>query len=173
MIAGKKHAFSQLRMDLGTLTPTQLSLKWDCKYHQFLTDICSKNGTVALHHGMLLHAVSIVGLHDAERLEDHQGLPLLLAIVKKVSSFSYLNASSSYAVFCSDLLHYHGQASPFHQSAPSILFSYPWKCSSCNLALDSQREMDHRTAAKAFRPCSSPDSNVFGRYIRRHGITHS
>ena len=86
-------------MDLGTLTPTQLSLKWDCKYHQFLTDICSKNGTVALHHGMLLHAVSIVGLHDAERLEDHQGLPLLLAIVKKSLPFSYLNASSSYAVF--------------------------------------------------------------------------
>ena len=98
MIAGKKHAFSQLRMDLGTLTPTQLSLKWDCKYHQFLTDICSKNGTVALHHGMLLHAVSIVGLHDAEWLEGQQGLLLLLATT--LATWMPLQTMLSFVLSC-------------------------------------------------------------------------
>lgn len=74
--------------------------------------------------------------------------------------FSFVNWATAYASFCVELLHAHYSAGTFHQRLKETLFSTPHKYSKVNLALDTQREMDHRDALKGFRPRSTMESVI-------------
>ncbi|CAC5371194.1 unnamed protein product [Mytilus coruscus] len=82
----------------------------------------------------------------------------MLACVKTSLPFAFLNGSTSYALFCVDLLYCHYTAGVFHKCMKESLFSTPHKHSSVNFALDTQREMNHLDAKKGFRPRAKIDS---------------
>ncbi|VDI72180.1 Hypothetical predicted protein [Mytilus galloprovincialis] len=84
-------------------------------------------------------------------LEGRPGYNLLLSAVKTSLPFSFLNGASSYAAYCTKLLHEHFKSGPFYRRMKTTLFTTPHKGSNVNFALDSQREMDHQDVIKAFR----------------------
>ncbi len=121
-------------------------------YQTFLKNGSHHNATFALHNEMMTHCDEILAISVAERIGGPDGYNLLLAAVKASLPFSFLSGASSYASFCCELLHQHYSAGVFHGNMKKNLFSTPYKGSTFNFALDSQREMDHKEALKGFRP---------------------
>ena len=122
------------------------------KVTYFMESACKANATFALHMDMLQHCNEVVGLSFAEHLGGDQGYDLLLACVKSSLLFSFVNGSTSYAPFVTELLYAHSQAGIFHQHLKKQLFSSPHRdFSLVNVGLDTQRELDHKDAQKAFR----------------------
>ncbi|CAG2191210.1 unnamed protein product [Mytilus edulis] len=109
------------------------------------------NATFALHGDMMDHSDEVCAIAFAERLGGDPGYNLLLSAVKTSLPFSFLNGASSYAAYCSKLLHEHFKSGPFYRRMKTTLFTTPHKGSNVNFALDSQREMDHQDVIKAFR----------------------
>ncbi|XP_067660602.1 uncharacterized protein [Haliotis asinina] len=143
------------RKSLGTLES-----KWGLLYQSFLTTHSNRNSTFALHRDMMDHCDEIVAICLAERLGGPCGYDLMLSAVKESLPFSFLNGASSYAAFCVELLHEHYAAGFYHQHMKTTLFSTPHHGSDVNIALDTQREMDHRDALKAFRPGATLSSVI-------------
>ena len=106
------------------------------------------------------HCDEIVGLSIAERMGGTQGYNLLLSIVKTSLPFAFVNGAASYGKFSIHLLCEHFSAGYFHQQLKASLFSTPHRGSDTNFSLDSQREMDHRDALKAFRPSAALEAIV-------------
>ena len=129
--------------------------KWMPLLLEFMEKGKRENATFALHAEMMAHFDEVVGICIAERIGGSDGYSLLLACVKLSLPFAFLNGSSSYASFCTELLHIHYSAGPFHQHLKQSLYTTPHKDSNVNFALDTQREMDHLDAIKGFRPRAS------------------
>jgi len=134
------------------------AFKWSKKYFDFFENGKKVNATFALHADMLLHCEEILAVAMAERIGGPDGYLLLLAAVKSSLRFSFLNGASSYAGFCTQLLVEHHSSGCFHQNMKETLFTTPFKNSSRNFGLDTQREMDHRIALKGFRQSSTVKS---------------
>ena len=94
----------------------------------------------------------------ADRLGGPDGYALLLASVKKYLPYSFINGASSYAPYCTKLLHHHYSAGPFYRHLKQTLSSTSFKSSIKNFACDTKRELDHLDAVKSFRPGSSVES---------------
>ena len=114
----------------------------------------------------------VVAISFAERLGRPDGYHLSLAAVKQSLPFSFLNGATSYAAFCADLLHEH-YAGTFHQNMKMSLFTTPYRAGKVNVALDTQRGMDHKNAIKGFRPRSTiqpviPRMTVVDRFNETH-----
>ena len=129
-----------------------VSKKWMSLFLEFIEKGKSLNATFSLHAEMMAHFDEVVGISIAERIGGSDGYSLLLACVKSSLPFAFLNGSTSYASFCTELLHIHYSAGHFHQNLKQSLFTTPHKESSVNFALDTQREIDHQDAIKGFRP---------------------
>ena len=140
-----------LLSDLQGETTTLLHQKWGNGFGRFLIE-GSRNATFALHVDIMQHCDEVVAISVAERIGGPDGYNLLLAAVKRSLPFSFLNGASAYAAFCVDLLNVHYSAGVFHQNMKMSLFSTPHKDGQVNIALDTQREMDHKDAIKGFRP---------------------
>ena len=102
----------------------------------------ANNGTFALHVDMMKHCDEITAIALSERLGGNDRFNLLLAAVKSSLSFSFLNGATSYAAYCTRLLHIHLKCGHFYKNMKASLFTTPHKGSSINYALDAQREMD-------------------------------
>ena len=140
--------------------PSTLVGKWGDEFNRFLTEGSQKNATFALHVDFMQHCDEIVAISTAERIGGKEGYNLLLSAVKHSLPFSFLNGATSYAAFCVDLLYEHYSCGVFHQQMKASLFSTPHKDGKTNIALDTQREMDHKDAIKGFRPRSTMQSVV-------------
>lgn len=135
------------------LGQSQIQERWKTQYEEFVDRRKDENATFALHVDILNHCEDVLAIALAERIGGQQGYQLLLAVVKRSLSFSFLNGASAYAGFCVQLLIEHYSAGTFHRRMKETLFSTPYRSSSMrNFGLDSQREMDHRAALKGFRP---------------------
>ncbi|KAL4238433.1 hypothetical protein ACF0H5_003141 [Mactra antiquata] len=124
-------------------------------YKDFIQKGLNRNGTFALHYDMMTHCDEVCAIAFGERLGGRNGYNLLLAAVKSSLPFSFLNGASSYAAFTAKLLHEYYKCGPFYKNMKHCLFSTPSKNRNINFALDTQREMDHKDALKAFRSGST------------------
>ena len=138
------------------------------QYNSFIERGIKENVVFAAHHEMMTHCDEVAGIAFAERLGGPDGYNLLLALVKTTLPFSFLNGSSSYALFATQLLHHHYKAGPFCKMLKSSLFTSPHKQSKINFALDAQREMDHQDITRSF-PSSSTVSSVVPKMARFPG----
>ena len=152
-----KSEAKELQLDLFD-DRQNLKLKWESLYKSFLSTGANKNATFSLHLDMMTHADEIVAIKAAERTGGPTGYDLLLAAVKSSLPFSFTNGASSYAQFCFQLLMEHYGAGPFHQHLKQALYTTPHKNSLALFALDTQREIDHRDALKAFHAGSQLSS---------------
>ncbi|CAG2250910.1 unnamed protein product [Mytilus edulis] len=124
---------------------------WELLYKDFLAESKRVNATFLLHYEMMEHCEEVSALSLAERIGGHQGYNLMLASVKLSLPFAFLNGASSYAAYTTQLLYEHCKCGVFYQNMKESLFTAPHKDSTLNFGLDTQREMDHRDALKAFR----------------------
>ena len=132
--------------------------KWEERFQQFMEMGKANNGTFALHVDMMKHCDEITAIALSERLGGNDRYNLLLAAVKSSLSFSFLNGATSYAAYCTRLLHIHLKCGHFYKNMKASLFTTPHKGSSINYALDAQREMDHQDVLKAFRSGATMES---------------
>ena len=130
---------------------TVLGSRWETDFNRFMQKSKTENATFALHFDMMPHCDEVCAISFAERLGGDEGYNLLLSAVKTSLPFAFLNGSSSYAAYCTKLLHEHFKCGPFYQKMKSTLFTTPYKGSNVNFALDAQRELDHQDVLKAFR----------------------
>ena len=140
-----------------------LEKMWQLQYQAFVGKGCKDNATFCQHHDMMMHADEIVAIITAERSGGPGGYSLLLAAVKNSLPFSFINAATSYAQFCLQLVHEHYGAGTFHRHLKEALFTTPHNHGETLFALDTQREIDHRHALKAFRRSSSSLSSILPR----------
>ncbi|CAH1776984.1 unnamed protein product [Owenia fusiformis] len=101
------------------------------------------------------HCDEIVAISLVEHMRSPNGYALLLSAVKSSLKFAFLNGETSYASYCTIPLHHHYSAGIFHQNMKQALFTTPHKNSDVNIALDTQRQMNHKDDLKAFRSGSS------------------
>ena len=106
------------------------------------------------------HCDEVLAIAAAERLGGPDGYHMLLGAVKQSLPFAFLNGATSYGAYCVRLLIAHYSTGPFYQGLKHCLFSTRHKDSDTNIALDQQREMDHRDALKGFRPRATAESVV-------------
>lgn len=144
--------------DVQSQNQNQTCQAWDEKYQMFLDLGKKSNATFALHCDMMQHCDEVLAVALAERLGGKQGYHLLLAAVKSSLTFAFLNGASSYAPYCTKLIHTHYSAGTFHQNMKYTLFSTPIGTSTVNFACDTKREMDHQAALKGFRSGSTAKS---------------
>lgn len=142
-------------------------------YLEFISSGCNRNATFQLHIDLMRHTDEILSIYVAERMGGPDGYNLLLATVKQSLPFSFLNGASAYGPFCVRLLLEHYSCGPFYRNMKHTLFTTPHKNSSVNIALDTQREIDHRDALKGFRPRSTinallPRLSLVDSYIEKH-----
>ncbi|CAC5403427.1 unnamed protein product [Mytilus coruscus] len=128
--------------------------------NSFMAKGRANNATFALHDDLMRHCEVVFGISIAERMGGSSGYNLVLGCVKSLLPFSFLNDATSYASFCTDLLHVHYTAETFHQNMKQSLLSTPHKDSDVNFASDTQREMDHQDASKGFKPRSTIESII-------------
>ncbi|WAR09221.1 hypothetical protein MAR_019179 [Mya arenaria] len=119
-----------------------------------------KNGTFAMHYDMMQHCTEVGEISFAERLGGKDGYTLMLAAVKSSLPSLYLNGACSYAAFTTRLLYEHFKCGHYYKRMKETLFTTPNKDSDVNFGLDTQREMDHKDAIKAFRSGSTMKSIV-------------
>ncbi|CAG2195105.1 unnamed protein product [Mytilus edulis] len=122
---------------------TIVGTKWETDFRLFMEKGKTDNATFALHVDMMAHSDEVCAIAFAERLGGEAGYNLLLSAVKTSLPFSFLKRASSYAAYCTKLLHEHFKSGPFYRRIITTLFTTPHKGSNVNFALDSQREMDH------------------------------
>lgn len=134
--------------------------KWSPLFEVFLQKGIENNATFSLHYDIMSHCDEVLAISAAERIGGPDGYDLLLAAVKSSLPFAFLNGASSYGAFCVKLLVKHYSTGPFFQGLKKCMFSTPHKDSETNIALDQQREMDHRDALKGFRPRGTIESIV-------------
>ena len=137
-----------------------ISDEFDSQYRAFIHEGKKNNVIFALHHEIMEHCDEVVGLAFAERLGGNDGYNLLLAIVKRALPFAFLNGSSSYALFSTQLLHQHYKCGPFCKNLKASLFTSPHKESDLNFGLDTQREMDHQDVSRSFRSSATLSSVI-------------
>ncbi|CAG2195990.1 unnamed protein product [Mytilus edulis] len=140
----EKHRYTN---DMQHKDEKLLRHKWDTAFTEFIDKGLKQNVTFAIHFDMMQHCDEIVSISITERLGGPNGYNLMLACVKTSLPFAFLNGATSYASFCVDLLYCHYTAGVFHKKKES-LFSTPYKHSSVNIALDTQKEMDHLNVKK-------------------------
>ncbi|XP_076084880.1 uncharacterized protein LOC143055600 [Mytilus galloprovincialis] len=157
-----KQEANNLIQDIKSTDLNNLRTQWYDRLSSFMAKGRENNATFALHDDLMQHCEEVFGISIAERMGGSSGYNLLLGCVKSSLPFSFLNGATSYASFCTDLLHVHYTAGTFHQNMKQSLFSTPHKDSDVNFALDTQREMemDHQDASKGFRPRSTIDSVI-------------
>ncbi|CAC5412812.1 unnamed protein product [Mytilus coruscus] len=124
--------------------------EFESGYDAFTEAGCKGNATFCLHKEMMDHFDEIAAIALAERLGGEDGYCLLLSAVKNSLLLAFLNGASSYAAYCVNLLYNHFVSGPFYQNMKYSLFTTPHKGSIVNIALDAQREMDHKDVIKSF-----------------------
>ncbi|VDI78876.1 Hypothetical predicted protein [Mytilus galloprovincialis] len=92
---------------------TIFGTKWETDFGLFMEKGKADNATFALHVDMMDHSDEVCAIAFAERLGGEAGYNLLLSAVKTSLPFSFLNGASSYAAYCSKLLHEHFKSGPF------------------------------------------------------------
>ena len=132
--------------------------EFESGYDAFIEAGCKGNATFCLHKEMMDHFDEIAAIALAERLGGEDGYCLLLSAVKNSLPLAFLNGASSYAAYCVNLLYNHFVSGPFYQNMKCSLFTTPHKGSIVNIALDAQREMDHKDVIKSFRSGSTMSS---------------
>ncbi|CAC5388681.1 unnamed protein product [Mytilus coruscus] len=130
---------------------TIFGTKCETDFGLFMEKGKADNATSALHVDMMAHSDEVCAIAFAERLGREAGYYLLLSAVKTSLPFSFLSGASSYAAYCTKLLHEHFKSGPFYRRMKTTLFTTLHKGSNVNFALDSQREMDHQDVIKALR----------------------
>ena len=134
------------------------AIKWAPMFEDFLNKSRKINATFSLHCDIMKHCDEVLAIAAAERLGGPDGYHLLLGAVKQSLPFAFLNGATSYGAFCVRLLIAHYSTGPFYQGLKYCLFSTRHKESDTNIALDQQREMDHRDALKGLRPRATAES---------------
>lgn len=124
------------------------TIKWAPMFDNLLESSKKKNATFSLHCDIMKHCDEVLAIAAAERLGGPDGYHMLLGAVKQSLPFAFLNGATSYGAFCVRLLIAHYSTGPFYQGLKHCLFSTRHKDSDTNIALDQQREMDHRDALK-------------------------
>ena len=143
---------------LHILDSGELDDKWTTMFDEFLDRNKKKNATFSLHCDIMKHCDEVLAIAAAEKLGGPDGYQLLLSAVKQSLPFAFLNGATSYGAFCVRLLISHYSTGRFYQGMKHCMFSTRHKESETNIALDQQREMDHRDALKGFRPRATADS---------------
>ena len=137
--------------DLASGTAVECLELFGSTYNDFISSGVKENAVFALHHEIMEHCDEVVALALSERLEGADGYTSLLGVVKKFLSFAFVNGSSSYAKFDTQLLHEHYKAGPFCKAMKQALYTGRHKKSDINFGLDTQREMEHKDVTKAFK----------------------
>ncbi|KAK6181776.1 hypothetical protein SNE40_009563 [Patella caerulea] len=133
------------------MAETKAENNFEAEYNRFIETGSENNATFQLHLEMMHHCDEIFALSLSERLGGMDGYQLMLASVKSSLRFAFLNGASSYASYCTQLLHHHYQAGKFYTQFKWAFYSTPHKGSDVNFGLDTQREMEHRDVLKSFR----------------------
>ena len=76
-----------------------------------------------LYRDIMLHCDEVIAIVLAERLGGPDGYALLLVSVEKSLPYSFINGASSYAPYCTKLLHHHYSAGPFYRHLKHTLWS--------------------------------------------------
>ena len=82
-----------------------LEHEWGNRLQSFFEENCKKSSLFCLHVDIVTHCDEIIAISVAERVGGKDGYDLLLAAVKSCLPFSFLNGATSYASFCTELLH--------------------------------------------------------------------
>lgn len=154
-----EHSANEFLAALNSLQEDTI-MKWMPLFDEFLEHNKKRNATFNLHCDIIKHCDEVLAIAAAERIGGPDGYALLLGAVKQSLPFAFLNGATSYGAFCVRLLIKHYSTGPFYQGLKQCLFSTPHKESETNIALDQQREMDHRDAMKGFRPRATVESVI-------------
>ena len=128
----------ELENDLESMTPNDLSNKWNSAFSDYIAKSTDANATFALHVDIMRQLDNIISLGLAERLGGEDGYNLLSATAKDSVITGFMSCASAYAPYTVQLLYEHNSVGPFYQKMTQCLYSTHLKDSMANFSTDTR-----------------------------------